>query len=132
MSTAVELAVACAPVTQGARVRSPVGTTFLGGFFRGFSSSVRQTSGNFRPTSSLNNIWSSKSFFHIRPVRMNGCVDGVYRLSSLYCLGGGPGTELIPHPGKPSMCLCDHKSLYVVQRLIPSPDRSWLCKVRAA
>ena len=50
MSTAVEQAVACALVTQRARVRSPVGTGFLGEvFFWGFSSPVRQMSGNFRP-----------------------------------------------------------------------------------
>ena len=40
--------VACALVTQRARVRSPVGTNFLGEVFSGFSSSVRQMSGNFR------------------------------------------------------------------------------------
>ena len=34
--TAVGQAVACAPVTQRARVRSPVGTSFLGGVFSGF------------------------------------------------------------------------------------------------
>ena len=35
-STAVEQVVACALVTQRARVRSPVGTGFLGGVFSGF------------------------------------------------------------------------------------------------
>ena len=40
--------VACAPVTQRARVRSPVGTSFLGEVFRGFSSPVRQMLGSFR------------------------------------------------------------------------------------
>ena len=35
MSAAVEHAVACAPVTQRARVRSPVGTNFLGEVFSG-------------------------------------------------------------------------------------------------
>ena len=33
LSTAVEQEVACAPVTQRARVRSPVGTSFLAGVF---------------------------------------------------------------------------------------------------
>ena len=46
-STAVEQAVACAPVTQRARVRSPVGTSFLGEVFQGFSSPVRQMSGSY-------------------------------------------------------------------------------------
>ena len=46
--TAVEQAVACTPVTQWARVRSPVGTSFLGEVFSGFSSPVRQMSGSFR------------------------------------------------------------------------------------
>ena len=35
-SISVEQAVACAPVTQRARVRSPVRTSFLGDFFSGF------------------------------------------------------------------------------------------------
>ena len=37
------------------------------GYFRGFSSPVRQMSGNFRPT---NIIWPSSSSFHIRLVGM--------------------------------------------------------------
>ena len=45
----MEQVVACALVTQRARVRSPVGTSFLGEVFRGFSSPVRQMSGSFRP-----------------------------------------------------------------------------------
>ena len=36
MSTAVEQVVACALVTQRTRVRSPVGTSFLGEVFSGF------------------------------------------------------------------------------------------------
>ena len=50
LSTAVQQAVACAPVTQRVRVRSPDGTSFLGEVFSGFSTPVRQMSGNFRPT----------------------------------------------------------------------------------
>ena len=49
MSTAVVQAVACAPVTRRVRVRSPIGTSFLGEVFRGFYSPVRQMSGSFRP-----------------------------------------------------------------------------------
>ena len=54
-------AVACAPVTQRARVRSPVRTSFLGEVFfgEGFSSPVRQMSGSFRPPRSPNIIWPS-------------------------------------------------------------------------
>ena len=51
---AVEQVVACALVTQRARVRSPVGTSFLGEVFPGFSSPVRQMSGSFRPPRSPN------------------------------------------------------------------------------
>ena len=76
-------------------------------FFRGFSSPLTQ-------------------------VGMTECVLGVYCLSCLCCLGGGPGIELLTHPGRPSMSLCGQKSMYVIYSLIPSPDRSWLCKVRAA
>ena len=36
LSSAVGQAVACAPVTQLARVRSPVGASFLGEVFSGF------------------------------------------------------------------------------------------------
>ena len=57
MSTTVEQAVACAPITQQARVRSQLGTSFLGEIFRGFSSPVRQMSGSFRPTWSPNTNW---------------------------------------------------------------------------
>ena len=42
---------------------------------------------------------------------MTECVPGVYRLSCLCCLGGGPSIELLPHPERPSM------SLRVIQRL---------------
>ena len=51
-STAVELAVACAPVTQRARVRARSGQISWVRFFRGFSSPARQMSGSFRPTRS--------------------------------------------------------------------------------
>ena len=51
--------VTCAPVTQRARVRSPVGTSFLGEVFSGFSSPVRQMSGSFRPPRSPNIILPS-------------------------------------------------------------------------
>ena len=47
--TAVGQAVVCAPATQRAWVRSPVGTSFLGEVFSGFFSLVRQMSGSFRP-----------------------------------------------------------------------------------
>ena len=55
-STAVGQAVACAPVTQEARVRSPVGTSFLGEVF---SSPVRQMSGGFRPPNIISPSLSS-------------------------------------------------------------------------
>ena len=54
-------AAACAPVMQQVRVRSPVGTSFLGEVFRGFSSPLRQMSGSFRPPRSPNIIWTSLS-----------------------------------------------------------------------
>ena len=131
-STAVEHVVACALVTQRARVRSPVGTGFLGEVFRGFSSPARQMSGNFRPPMSPNIIWPSSSSFHIRLVGMTECVLGVYCLSCLCCPGGGPGIGLITNPGRPSMSLCGQKIIYVIHSLNPSPDRSWLCKARGA
>ena len=60
-STAVGQAAACAPVTQRARVRSPVGTSFLGEDFFGVFLTVRQMSGSFRPPMSPNIIWPSLS-----------------------------------------------------------------------
>ena len=73
MCTAVEQVVACALATQRALVRSPVGTGFLGEVFRGFSSPVRQMSGNFRTPRSPNIIWPSSSSFYIRLVGMTVC-----------------------------------------------------------
>ena len=61
MSTTVEQVAACTLVTQRARVRSPVGTSFLGEVFSGFSSPVRQMLGSFRPPRSPNIIWPSLS-----------------------------------------------------------------------
>ena len=130
MSTAVEQVVACALVTQRARVRT--GQVSWVRFFRGFSSPIRQMSGNFRPTRSPNIIWPPYSSFHIRLVGMNGCVLGVYCLSCLCCLGGGPGIGLITHPGRPSISVCGQKSMSVIHSLIPSPDSSWFCEARAA
>ena len=77
---------------------------------------------------SPNIIWPSLSSFHVRLVGMSECVLGVYFLSCLCCLGGGHGIELITHPGRPSMSLCGKESMYVIHSLIPSTDRSWLCK----
>ena len=59
--TAVGQAVACVPVMQQARVRSPIGTSFLGEVFWGFSSPVRQISGSFWPPRPPNIIWPSLS-----------------------------------------------------------------------
>ena len=56
-STAVGQAAACAPVTQRARIRSPVGTSFLGEVF--FGAFPRQMSGSFMPRRSPNIIWPS-------------------------------------------------------------------------
>ena len=49
-----------------------------------------------------------------RLVGMTECVLGVYCLSCLCCLGGGPGIGLITHPGRPSMSLCGQKSMSVI------------------
>ena len=50
---------------------------------------------------------------------MTDCVPGVYCLSCLCSLGGGPGIGLITHPGRPSMSLCGQKGMYVIHSLIP-------------
>ena len=130
------MVVACALVTLRARVRCPVGTSFPGEVFSGFFLTARQMSGNVRRPRSPDIIWSSSSSFHLHLVGMTECVLGVYCLSCLCCLGGGPGIGLITHPGRPSMSLSGQKIIYiyiyVIHSLIPSPDRSWLCKAWAA
>ena len=77
MSTAVEQAVACTPVTQRVRVRSPFGTSFLGEvlseFFLACMTNARKIYTHKVPEYHL----AVKSSFHIRLVRMNGCVNGV-------------------------------------------------------
>ena len=78
-------------------------------FFLGFSSPIRQMSERFRPIRCPNIIWVSESSFHIHLVR--------YRLSCSCCLGGGPGINLLTHPGRPSMSLCGQKSIHVIQTL---------------
>ena len=97
LSTAVEQAVACGPVTQRVRVRSPAGTSFMGEV----------------PEYHLAVISILSKSIHL--VRMNGCVNGVYHLSCSCCLGSGPGIELIPNPERPSMSLCGQKSMYAIQ-----------------
>ena len=43
-----------------------------------------------------------------------------------WSVGSGKGSPPCP------LSLCGKKSMYVIHSLIPSPDRSWLCKARAA
>ena len=99
------LGVASLLLTQRARVRSPVGSISWVRFFRDFSSPLRQMSGSLRPTRSPNIIWPSQSSFHTSLFRMNGCMNGVHRLSCSCCLGGGPGIQLVTRPGGPP-CSC--------------------------
>ena len=127
----MEQVVACALVTQWARVRFPVGTGFLGEFFffRSFSSPVRQMSGSFRPPKVPD--------YHLAVVIIIPyslcCEPGVSCLSCLCCLGGGPGIGLISLiRGGPPCPSVVKKSMYVIHSCISSADRSWLCKARAA
>ena len=131
-STTVEQAVACAFVTQRTRVGSLIWPSFLSEFFSGFfltcKTNVKGAVGSQDPRISFGRYNHN---FIIRLVRINGCVNGVYRLSCSRCLGSGPGIELIPHPGKASMPFWSKK--YVCDpKLIPSSDRSLLCKDRVA
>ena len=109
-------------------------------FFRGFSSPVRQISGSFRPPKSPNINWPSLSSFHILLVRMNGCVDGVYRLSCYvgWCVSSfmfvlsrrWPRHWADPSSGETLHVLVLSKKYACDPELIPSPDRSWLFKAR--
>ena len=58
-STTVEQAVACMPVTQLARVRSPVGTSFLGEVFSGFFLPCKTNVRKLSAPRSSNIIWLS-------------------------------------------------------------------------
>ena len=60
-STAVDQAVACAPLKQRPGFDPRSGQVSWVRFFRGFSSPVRQISGSFRPRWSPNIIWPSLS-----------------------------------------------------------------------
>ena len=124
LSTAVDQVLACAPVTQRTRVRSPVGRSSwvrFFGFFLTCKTNVRKLQAHNVPEYHLTVNHPSYS-----PCQ-NERVREWYRLSCSCYLGGGPDNELIPHSGRTSMPLyvCDSK-------LIPSPDRPWLCKVRVA
>ena len=61
MSTAVDQVVACAPVTQRAWVRSPVGTSFLGEVFSGVFLSCKTNVGKLWAPRSPYIIWLSLS-----------------------------------------------------------------------
>ena len=52
------------------------------------------------------------------------------RLSCSCFLGDGPGIELIPSSGEALHVLVWSKKYACDPELIPSPDRSWLCKLR--
>ena len=79
----------------------------------------------------LSTCLQRKKSLHIRLVGMNECVPGVYRLSCSCCLGSDHGIEPITHPGRLSMSY-GQKTMYVIQSVIRSPDRSWPCKAREA
>ena len=102
-SIAVKQAVACAPVTQLARVRSPAGTRVLGevfsGFFLNFKTIVRRLLAHKVPDYHL-------AVNHPFIFALLEWMNGVYRVSCSCCLGGGPNNELIPHSGRHSMSWC--------------------------
>ena len=100
----------CGPVTQRARSRSPVGTSFLGEVFWGgfltYRDEFQKALGPQGPLISFgrNNLPCSNEWVRA------WCVS--YFMSC--CLGDGPGIELIPHPGRLSMSLSGQKSMYVI------------------
>ena len=132
-STAVGQAVACAPFTQRARVRSPIGTDFLGEDFSGFFLTCKTNARNLKAHKVPEYHLASIIIISYSPC-WNDLVCALclgYRLLCFCCIGGGPGIELNPHPGRPSSGLVWSK-MYLIQRLIPSLDRLWLCKARVA
>ena len=75
-STAVEQAVACASVTQWARVRSPVGTSYLGEVFSGFSSIIKANGGlDFHYHDPFHHYSSSPYIIYYMNLMNNGQMD---------------------------------------------------------
>ena len=102
-------------------------------FLRGFSSpvSLRQMSGSFEHT-----LFPDYHLAIIIILVIFALLEWVSEWmvcilfnKCLCCLGGGTGIEMIPHPGRPSISLCGQK-VWRDPKLIPSPDRSWLCDVK--
>ena len=118
MSTAVEQAVACGPVTKRTQVWSSVVTSFLGevysGFFLTCTTNVRKLQAPMAPRVSFGHIIT---ILIISALLEWMWVNGVYRLSCSCCLGGGPSIDLNPHLEGPSMSLCGQTSMqaYVIQ-----------------
>ena len=116
----------------GARVRFPVGTGFLREFFWGFSSPVRQMSGNFRPT--------MVPEYHLDAIIIISYSLCWHDWVCAWCVSSfmfvlsrrWPWCWADRSSGETLHVLVWSKSMHVIQRLIPSPDRSWLCKARAA
>ena len=107
-------------VTQRARVRSPVGTGFLGGFFGVFPHLWDKCQEALVPQGPRHNQHYIFAFLEWMGVWM------VRIISCLCCLGCGPGIDLITQTGRPSRSLCGQKKYVCDPELIPSPDRSWL------
>ena len=91
----MEQAVAYAPVTQRARVRSPVGTRILGEVFSGFSLRCKTNAKNFGPHSSPVITWPSyiiQTIYHPSD-RLFGIV-----VSTSDCHPIGPGFDSRLYP----------------------------------
>ena len=82
------------------------------GFFRGFSSPVRQMSGNFRPTKSPNIIWPSLSSFHLRLV--GNCFPNPRIRCSYYSI----------------LRICSIKNTLLSNKFLPKSRLSCLCCLR--
>ena len=134
MSTAVEQAVACAPVTQRAPVRFLIGTSFLGEVFSGFSltckTNVRNLQAHKVPDyhlaviiiisySPCSNEWVYK-----------WCVSSLMFVLSRRCPRHSAKSSS-RDAGRPSMSLLVKKVVCDPQ-LVLSPDRYRLCKAPEA
>ena len=135
---------ACAPVIQQTRVWSPVGTSLFPGrgFFGVFphrKTNVRELLAHKLPGYHLAVI----IIVSYSPFRMNGCMNGVYRLSSSCYLGSIMLADIFveirkfglfrmprhwadPSSGKAFHVLVWSKRNACDSKLIPSPYRSWL------
>ena len=128
----MEQVVACALVTQRARVRSPVGTSFLGEVFSGFFLTGKTNVGKLQA--------HKVPEYHLAAVIIIPYLPCLYEWVCAWCIlyfmfvltRRWPRHRADHSSGEALHVLVWSKCMSVIHSLTPSPDSSWLCKARAA